>query len=69
MSKVKRQSTGKIFVTHIAGKGLTGLQGDLELCFGHVSLEVTIRPSNREADQAVFRGESTKEIYLAQGTS
>lgn len=53
MSKVKRQQE-KIYVTHIACKGLTGLQDDLELSFGHVSLQMSVRLSSREADKAVF---------------
>lgn len=53
MSKVKRQQE-KIYVTHIACKGLTGLQDDLELSFGHVNLQMSVRLSSREADKAVF---------------
>lgn len=47
MSKVKRQQE-KIYMTHIARKGLTGLQDDLELSFGHVSLQMPVRLASRE---------------------
>lgn len=60
LSKVKRQQE-KMYVTHIACKGLTGLQDDLELSFGHVSLKMPVRLSSRERS---LRSELTKEIHL-----
>lgn len=51
ISKVERQQ-GKYLQLLLQAEDLQGpLQGYLELCFGHVSLEMPVRPSNGEADK------------------